>query len=158
MFGIGAGKIELKIQKTTFNPGEEITGTLFLTVKNPIKARGLFIKIFAEQNVREMHEIQGKMKPTDTTRKLYEFQAELDKEREYPKTNEPVAYPFTLAVPQNAPSAHVPKKPDETIDLLVGALSFVTGTGALGPVKWYLEGYLDLPMAFDVSAKVQLDI
>jgi hypothetical protein len=159
MFGLGTGSIELRLPKTAYQAGEEISGTLLLNVKNPAKARGLYVKIYAEQKVREMRSSgSGKMRPVETTRKLYEYQIELDKEREYPKTNGAVSYPFKFVVPEGARSGHAAEKPMDGTDLLISAIRLGTGVGPLGPVKWYLEGFLDLPMAFDVSAKMQLDI
>src|SRR5512136_159822 len=113
MFGLGAGSIAINIPKTAYNAGEEIAGTLELDVRKPVKARGLFLKFYAEQEFREMRHQggSGKMEPVDTKRRLYEYQLELDQEREYAKTNGAVAYPFSLAVPAGAPSGRAKDKP-----------------------------------------------
>ncbi len=41
VFGIGAGKMELRLNKIAFHPGEKIEGTARLTASEEVKARGL---------------------------------------------------------------------------------------------------------------------
>lgn len=159
MFGLGAGKIELNLPKTAYNRGEELKGTLLLTLNQPVKARGLFVKFYAEQKHREMRGSGKDRELKDTIRTIYEFQAELDKEREYLKTDAPAAYPFTFTIPP-APQVDIGQIiPPGVPDILVSALNLIPKTtGPIGPMMWYLEGYLDLPVAFDISKKVQLNI
>jgi len=158
VFGFGVGKIEINIPKKSYKPGEEINGTLFLTVKKPVKARGLFIKIFAEQRFREIRTMNGKQDTTDVVRVIYTYQQGLDIEKEYPVTDPPAAYPFTLAVPGSAGSGGTLSSPLGNLQISAGGFTIGSGPGPIGPAQWYLEGFLDLPFAFDVKAKLALNV
>jgi hypothetical protein len=41
MFGLGSAEIELKINKTSFSPGDTIEGTVTLKVLKPTKSNGV---------------------------------------------------------------------------------------------------------------------
>jgi len=144
MFGIGAGKIELKLEKTTFSPGETIEGQLLLSLNGPVKAKGVFVKLYAEQSFRQKDKIE--------TRRVYEFPLQLDGEKEYPKTTEPLSYDFQIKVPESA--GQVQQRPS----LSIGPITIGIGSGAVGPLKWFVEGQLDIPLAFDIRNRVQLNI
>jgi hypothetical protein len=168
MFGIGAGKIEIYIPRTAYAVGEAIEGTLALTINSSVKGRGVFLKLFAEQKFNEYHpdsgshysSSQGHM--TTVTRTVYEFVLQLDSEREYQKTLQPVNYPFRVGVPQEAnsfrQSAGIGGPVISIGPIRIGGSGFMGGTGPIGPPQWFLEGYLDLPMALDVSKRIQLNI
>ena len=172
MFGLGAGTIEIRIPKIAYVVGEPIEGTLVISVNSPVKARGVFLKLCAEQKFREyIHDSgshhsygQGNGHWTTTSKTVYNFVLQFDGEREYPKTPQPLSYPFRIFVPKEA----------ETLRQYTGSSGFGSpvisigplqiggenymGGGPTGPPDWYLEGYLDLPLAFDVSARVLLSI
>jgi hypothetical protein len=44
----GKGKIDIAIQKTSYAPGDVISGTVALTLKRPVKARELSISLIGE--------------------------------------------------------------------------------------------------------------
>jgi hypothetical protein len=169
MFGIGAGKVEIYIPRTAYTVGEAIEGTLALTVNSPVKARGVFLKLFAEQKFREYHHDSGPHHSssdghmTTVTRTVYDFVIQFDGEREYPKTLQPVSYPFRVYVPQEAISLRQSAGTGGPVisigPIKIGGSGFIGGgTGPIGPPEWFLEGYLDLPMAFDVSKRIRLNI
>lgn len=156
VFGIGAGKIELKLPKTAFSPGEKIDGKLLLSLSGPMNAKGLFVRLYAEQSFREK-DAKGNM--TVKTRRIYDFPLQLDGEKEYPKTAEPLSYDFELKVPESAGQKQEQQSP------LPGWLSSVSigllqigGSGPVGLPRWFVEGHLDIPLAFDIKARVQLNI
>ena len=162
MFGFGVGKVEISIPKKNYKPGEEITGNLLLTVKKPAKARGVFLKIFAEQRFREIRIQNGAQHETQVMRQIYTFQLCLDGEKEYPVTSSPTAYPFTIAVPSSAhPNDGLSApltNPLGNLQIAIGGLTIGGGAGPIGPALWYLEGFLDLPLAFDVKQKLALNV
>lgn len=151
MFGIGVGKMEMKIPKTSFTSGEEIEGTLYLTVNKPVKANGVFIRLYAEQERQEYNE-KGEQERHRVT--IYDSPVQLEGAKEYGKTGEPLVYPFKVKVPPlfllNMPS-------HETIGLGIGPLK-IGIPRSLGLPRWYLQGYLDLPFAFDVKTSTELTL
>jgi hypothetical protein len=158
MFGFGVGKIELKLPRTTFAAGEAIEGTLLLTVNKPAKARGLFAALYAEQQIREQVRNQGKLEMQTVKRRIYEFQQQLDTEKEYQKTDGAAAYPFSIMVPPDAGATRQVVDPLHGFTVRVGGLQIGAGAGPVGPAQWILEGYLDLPLALDVKASVSIGI
>jgi len=151
MFGIGAGKIEIRIPKIAYVVGEAIEGDLILSMNSPQKARGVFLRLYAEQKYREYthgsgsHHSHGHWETT--SRRVHEFVLQFDGEREYPKTSQPLVYPFRIYVPQQA---HILRQN--------ASGGFTGGAGPVGYPEWFLEAYLDLPLAFDVQTRVQLSI
>ena len=158
MFGFGVGKIELKLPKTTYAAGEAIEGTLLLTVNKPVKARGLFATLSAEQQIREQVYNQGKREMRTTTRKIYDYKLQLDTEKEYLKTGEATAYPFSITMPPMAGATQEFFNPLHGLTISIGGLQIGGGPGPTGPAQWILEGYLDLPLALDVKAKVKIGV
>lgn len=144
VFGIGEGKVDIKLSKLQFTPGETISGTVTLSVNNPKKARGVRIEFFGEQ-------VSGYGKNRQV-RRVYEFALNLDTEKEYSGYKE---YPFQIAIPSNlfAP------KTAEAQGVMGTVLQAAQLLGALQqPPQWYLVASLDLAMSFDISKKVQLNI
>ena len=174
MFGIGAGKVEIRIPKIAYVVGEPIEGTLVLLVNSPVKARGVFLKLCADQKYREYvydsgshhsHGFgQGNGHWTTTTKTVYNFVLQFDGEREYPKTPQPLVYPFRIFVPKEAETLRQYTgssglgSPVVSIGQLQIGGGDSMGGGPTGPPDWYLVGYLDLPFAFDVSTRVMLSI
>ena len=158
MFGFGVGKIELKLPKTTYAAGEAIEGTLLLTVNKPVKARGLFATLFAEQQIREQVRNQGKMEMRTEKRKIYNYQQQLDTEKEYQKTDGAEAYPFSITMPPEAGVMQHVVDPLHGFTVSIGGLQIGAGPGPVGPPEWSVEGYLDLPLAFDVKATVNIGV
>jgi len=149
-FGLGAGKITLKLNKMNFGAGETIDGTAILKLKNPTKAKRFYVKLFAEKRVSKMR--GGKQ--SYHTEKVFEFEQNLDGKKEYP--TRPLEYTFSLKVPRDS-SVGVT---DERIKNVIGAISQVASVfgASTGTVKWYVEARLDMPLKFDVSKKIQINI
>lgn len=148
MFGFGKGKIDLKLEKLNFKPGETIKGTVSLELKEPIQARGLKVLFYgiAKQSQTGFSS-SGGVKHRSNTKKIHNFEMTLDGEKEY-KQGE---YNFKIAIPQNA----VPKMPSGALGGMVQAAQFL---GAVPNIKWFVEAKLDIPKGFDVRKKIQINI
>jgi hypothetical protein len=92
------------------------------------------------------------------TRKIYNYQQQLDTDRDYQKTEEAIAYPFSIAMPLTAGVTQEFFNPLHGFTVTIGGLQIGGGPGPIGPAQWTLEGYLDLPLALDVKAKVSIGI
>jgi len=149
MFGIGAGKAELKLPETVYAPGQAIKGKLLLTLSGPINADGVTVKLYAEQTFRES---APKGRTNTVTRRIYELPVTLDGKKEYPKTAEPLSYDFKLVVPENAKQIGAPSGSV----ISIGPITLSSNRGPTGPPKWFVEGQLDIPMAFDIKARTQI--
>jgi hypothetical protein len=123
-----------------------------------LKARGLFLTHSAEQQIREPVRNQGKTEMNTVTRKIYNYQQQLDTEREYGQTSVPAAYPFSVILPHMAQAAQDVTDPLHGFVVSWGGLHIEGGPGPVSPAKWTLEGYLDLPLAIDVKASVGIGV
>lgn len=159
MFGFGVGRIDIRLSKTVFSANEVIEGTLLLTLKKPVKARGLYAILSADQQFREQVRNQNRIEMQTVTRRIYNFQQQLDTEKEYPKTDGVKEYPFSVAIPPEASAlSGIPDDPMHGFSVNIGGMQIGSGPGPVGPAQWSVEGYLDLPLAFDVKAKTSIGI
>ncbi len=68
MFGFGKGKIEIKIEKFNFAPGETIPGEVVMKLKKPLKAKEFNIFFIGEEKITE-RDYEGD--PNTRIRKIY---------------------------------------------------------------------------------------
>ena len=151
----GRGKIDISIQKTRYAPGDTIAGSVNLTLKNQVKARGITISLMGEYTteVAGKRSIDGVMVrarrwqtsetialsrqagPTyDVGHKtehvrICTFNEQLDGEGEYSQSRR---YEFKIKIPTDTPDSSA--------------------------VKWYLLAKLDIPRGRDVTKKVRIKI
>ena len=141
----GKGKIEIQLNRLSFAQEEKIQGKVVLNLNEPVNAREVRIVLQAIRTNSMASKGQNR------TQVLYEFKQVLDGQKQYMGTSE---YAFELLVPSNI----VPKMP-----VAGGALGAAIGVlGALSAstmrVDWYLDASLDIPMGFDVSRRVQIQV
>ena len=139
ILGINAGKMELRLNGTSFRPGDTISGNSRLTLNEPIKARGVIIEFWAERQKR-----RGKSSYTEI---IFKEARQMDSEREYNPHEGPKSYDFSFTVPGGILSEQ-----QFGSDLIGGVMGFMRDMGNRG-IKWFVAAKLDVPMAFDVSAK-----
>ena len=142
--GFGSGKIDMKLEKVNFSPGEMIKGNIDLKMNKPTQARKLRVVFMGEKKTSS----SGKRKSSIQT--IHRFEQELDGEREYSGGN----YSFSIQVPNNILNK---VGPGGNLGTALGAASFLLG-GGLSRVNWFVEASLDMPGAIDVKKRVQVNI
>lgn len=148
MFGFGRGKVELKIDKMNYAPGDKITGKLVMDLKKPIKATKAFVRLYAEAKTTSMS--GGKMS-TNVSR-IYDFVLDLDGAKEYSGQAE---YDFEIVIPRGTTL----DSSDPTQAMAKTALTAVSFLmGKTHNIKWFLVGGLDIKMGFDFTKKIQLNV
>jgi len=160
MLGIGKGKIDIVIPKAHFASGDIISGNVRLTLKKPSKARQLCISLIGEyKSTEQIRNADGHMSTSTQTRKVYDFEVQLDTEKEYSGTQE---YPFEIKIPSDIQSV-APQMPE--IEGAVGkgikiaqAAAAMTGKIPLQRVKWYLSARLDIAGGLDVKKRADITI
>jgi hypothetical protein len=131
------GKMELTLNKYSFARGEKITGHAKLTTSRPIKAKGVFARIYAVEQVRTRN--------GTTTKTVYDFSQPLEQgEKEYAGGE----YDFELMVPGG----------QQRQEGVIGAIQSIASVLSSGFVKWYVEAKLDIPGGADVSKRVQINV
>ena len=146
IFGIGRGKMDIRIVRREYRPGEAIDGTLWLDLKESVMARGVSVALVGERKVVRH---QGKGTQVSTER-VFEFALPLDGEKSYaPGGSE---YRFTITVPQSIQGL-LPQ--GESMSGLMKVVRFLSSPN---PIRWYLDAKLDVPKSVDVSKRVQINI
>lgn len=143
ILGIGAGKMELRLNRTDLHPGETVEGTATLAMNEQMNARGVFAEFWAERTER-----RGK---SSYARILYKKEERLDTEKLY-NPGRQVQYQFKFNVPEGILNAS-----ESGNDLIGGVMGFLREMGNNG-IRWYVKVKLDLPMAFDVSKTIQIKV
>jgi hypothetical protein len=145
VFGFGKGKINIAIQKTTYAPGDIISGNVVLTLKKPVKAREMRISLITE--VLETRTVTissggGRWRRQQQTSwvQVWDSKQQLDGEKEYGQGGE---YRFGIKIPGG--SEELPE-------------GFLGGVSTSRRRRWYLLATLDIPGALDINKKVNITI
>ena len=136
----------MTLNGTNYRGGDTIMGNARLTINDPVKARGVLATFWGERHVTTYR--GGK--PTTSTEILFNVEKNLDTEREYQKTQQPISYDFALQIPENVL---------QKIDLGDGLMGKVAGAlqqMSQGSIRFYVKAKLDIPMGFDVSKKIEV--
>ena len=142
MFGLGKGKIDLILEKTSFAHGEVINGKINMTLKKPINAKGVIVTLFAERTKRDSD--------GDThVQRVFDFSLPVDIEKLYEAT--PTSYDFKIQVP-----AENKVQMEGKIGTALKAFSAIGNM--MSPTKWYIEAKLDIPKGLDVRKKQQISV
>jgi len=158
IFGIGAGKIDIVLEKFNFAPGETIRGKVSFELKKPTLAKKLRITL-AGVRITNQQVQHPNRPPSMETRKdfIHHFEMPLDGEKEYSKGE----YPFEIKIPDNV--LGVSTLPKEATSGILGAvlktaetLSKMSATSSR--IEWYLEAALEVPGAFDVKKKIEITV
>ncbi|MBN1540106.1 MAG: hypothetical protein JW939_08175 [Candidatus Thermoplasmatota archaeon] len=148
--GFWKGKIELKMDRFRFGPGDVIEGDLILTLKKPTKARGIHIRLIGEEKTTERRYEEGHSRTETRTHKIFDLKVPLDGEKEYSEGK----YHFKVPIPRNL--FEEGEKPEGFLGDVVGALESLSGRRSR--IEWTLIGNLDIPMGFDLSKKQSIVI
>jgi hypothetical protein len=157
----GKGKINIAIQKTGYAPGDTISGNVALTLKKPVKARGVSISLIGEQKNTRVGGMVGSGDMSTTTQRIriYDFKLQLDSEKEYSQGQE---YRFEIKIPADILSTK-PQMPELGGKLGQGlkvaqAAAAITGAIPIQQTKWYLLAKLDIPGGMDIKKTADITI
>ena len=151
----GRGKIDISVQKTSYAPGDTISGSVNLTLKNQVKATEITISLMGEYKTEvavkrgidrvtvrarrwQMYDTIAHRKPATPTYdighktehvRFCAFKEQLDGEGEYIQARR---YEFKIKIPTDTPDS--------------------------SSVMWYLLAKLDIPRGRDVTKKVRIKI
>jgi hypothetical protein len=173
MFG-SKGKIDVAIQKTSYAPGDTISGNVALALKKPVKAREVSISLIGEQITtggggtvgwgggRTWGKswgggTMGGGQGSPTIERIYDFKQQLDGEKEYGQGGE---YRFEIKIPADILGTG-PQTPEGKVgQALKVAQTVATFTGAISRrrLQWYLLAKLDIPGGLDISKKVDITV
>jgi len=158
IFGFGRGKIDIHLEKFNFSPGETIKGKISFELKKPIQAKQLRITLAGLKTTTYPDKTSDDVSRTETEKNfIYKFDMPLDGEKEYLKGE----YPFEIKIPTDIlQSTSLSKEASEGVlgTVLKVAETMSRMSGTTSRIDWYLEVSLDVPKAFDVKKKVNINI
>lgn len=135
VLGIGEGRVDLVLDKTSYRPGEAIKGRISLFLNQPEQARALRVEFYGE--------IEKYNGTSRSIQKICQAQKDVSGEKSYASGE---AYDFEIAVPLDAVQ---PQKSG----IIMSLFSIFT------PIpKWYVQACLDMPMKLDMNRKVRIQI
>ncbi|MFU8796273.1 MAG: hypothetical protein ACNA7X_03120 [Dehalococcoidia bacterium] len=159
----GRGKVEVRIQKTHYAPGDIISGDVILALKKPVRAREASVSLIGERITTQTSVGMGGGQTSINTQqqraRVYDFKQQLDGEKEYGPGQE---YHFEMKIPADILSVspgmqEVEGKMGQAMKVAQTAAA-LTGRLPSQRVKWYLLAKLDVPRGLDVSRKVDVTI
>jgi hypothetical protein len=161
----GKGKIDIGLQRTSYAPGDVISGDVVLTVKKPVKAREVSISLVGEHKITQTTSQVGgpmsssSMSTTTKTVRIYDFKQQLDSEKEYSQERQ---YHFEIKIPADTLSmrpqmSEVEGKLGQVLRVAQTAAA-MTGAIPFQRIKWYLSAKLDIPGGLDISRKADITI
>ena len=145
VFGFGKGKIEVFLEKYNFSPGEIIRGRISLKLKTPVQAKALKVGLVGEKATTEF----GRKSTSQSKTHFYNFEMPLDGEKEYVEGE----YNFEIKIPANVLQT---PSPGGAVGDIVKGIQLLSGKDV--KISWYVIAKLDIPLGFDVSKKVQVNI
>jgi hypothetical protein len=151
------GSIRIQLKKYSFNPGENIEGTLQVSLKKPTKGKALRVGLYGKRIDRYVTTdgIIGsgsKQSAGSSTESeiFYKFEQPVAGSQEYHNND----FDFTLQIPPNVleQAQQIENKMVEDMEKATSAIKVITGgtTKTQTQVKWVVKAILDLP-GFDVS-------
>lgn len=149
--GFWKGKMELKLDKYSFDPGENIKGTLIYKLKKNTKARKITIRLIGEEKqTSRRRDSDGHMTTDTRTVKFFDLEIPLDGEKDYKEGS----YDFNVPIPKNLFDPG--QRPKGVVGDIVGALESLGGSRR--DIQWTLMANLDIPKGFDLSKKQKIVI
>ncbi len=139
---LSKGKMELTLDELDYAPGETITGKLDFTLKQPVKARGVFLRLIGED-----------WRGTGSPSPYYRSPRALRREAKHPKMAWQKAY-ATKKIPLDGERQYMG---GGTYRIKMKIPEDVLGSKTF-PRRFFLRGNLDVPRGFDLKTKVPVSI
>ncbi|MFQ6012969.1 MAG: hypothetical protein ACE5LS_04930 [Thermoplasmata archaeon] len=167
----GKGKMEVTLDKYSYEPGETITGYMSFTLKKPVEARGVFTHLIGEERGTESYILNGRQRTRTVWNEVYSMKFPLDGEREYSGGG---TYDIDMHIPGDVLGTP-PEPPGPPMCTGCGE-ELQTGSkykycpycgtrrtrrpprGGGKTMRWWVKANLDRPHALDVKRKVQITI
>jgi len=150
MFGFGKKQIDVVLEKYNFSAGETIKGKVLLTLDKIIHAKQLRVALIGERtSTLPQRKSDGNMHPKQRKEYIFNFQMPLDGEKDYQQGE----YTFEIKIPANV-LQNIPL--EGKAGVILKTIQALSTAGSR--ISWYVQANLDIPMGFDVSKKVQINI
>lgn len=144
VFGFFEGGLELRVNGTSFSPGQKITGTVVVNPDKPKQARELRVLFYGEIMTRSgrHHNIQRILQ----TRQI------ISGEKMYSRGE---SFDFELTLPQPLEF----QAPDNAVGDAIAAIQLIAASMVPAqPRGWFVHATLDIPGSADLNKRAQITI
>ena len=148
--GIGLGELRLALPTTRVTPGATISGTLKLTLPQPIDGKRLVVGLRANQRTVDYSRVGGVRTVQTGTAALYRFEHELAGLQRYESGD----HAFELLVPPDALELRVSAGAGTIGDVARAVSSVVAPTS--GPIEWQVWATLEIPWSRNLDHAVDI--
>lgn len=142
--GVGRGTVQVAVERTRFAPGDDIRGTVTLSLPEPVEGKRLVVTLRATQRTVDYQRVAGVRTVGSSEVTIYEQSQEVGGPRSY--TSE--ALPFTLPLPSDAGDRKPPAPEGKVGDFARAVSSVVAPT--TGPIQWRVTATLVVPWGRDL--------
>ncbi len=154
-------RINLNLDKQQYISSDKITGSVVLSLREPLKAKKLSVNLIVTKKIKRMSipsVSQGSVGVSGSSSKsrLYSFELILDTEKEYADGEE---YPFEISIPSEAVQKSAGGQ-NSVGGILGGALSILSQISPIGQSVYLykIEARLDIPWKIDLTSDVDITI
>lgn len=154
LFGLGDGKMELKLASENAVPGKSLEGTATLTLNKDVRGKEVVAILYAEKTV-----VNRTQNGQVVNRKvnMYEKSETLDTEKLYTKADGPYQYKFSFIIPEFDPGAKLGGTAGTIENLVAGAFA---SRNAASLIRWYVKVELkhEAMLSFPIEKKQEINI
>jgi sporulation-control protein spo0M len=156
----GRGKIDISIQKTSYTPGDTISGSVNLTLKNPVKAREMTLSLIGEYMTIVTDRVIGPVPAVRPKGGLLLTRGRMLQSDEIRKV-EPIHH-YKKST-KNVQIYGFKEQLDGEIEYSQSkeyrfGIKITTDMPTSSVVNWYLLAKLDIPHGRDITKKVRIKI
>ena len=141
------GKVDIILDKYSFNYGDKVAGRVILTAKKPIHATGLKVKIQATERIN-----QYGAKNSSTVRVAFRFEQPVDGEKDYTGGE----YPFEMLLPAQNPGMQ--SGLSGNVETAVNVVKALQGSFSSKSLSWSIGAELNIPNSNDLGKSVQINV
>ena len=147
VFGFGEGKLEIVLERSSYAPGEKISGKIIIATNSDKNADSLKVRFFgrmktvsiSDSMVRDMHtdELKTAKETHISIKEVYPAEVLLGSKQAYSKGSQ---IPFEIQVPSNA----LDDRPGEG------------GNVYTQEPRWFVRAWLSLPLSKDIEGEKEI--
>jgi len=160
VFGFGEGSIELMLDKTLMNFGEQVHGKLKLKLKKEKKAKQLRVRVLAERTQTQYGgRVSSSGRKSNNTQRDVVFSTDIivDGEKTYVPPGQDYDVKIQIPAKTALPSDTTPEL-GGGLGTAIKAAQMLGGVGRSTQIKWFVEATLDIPGGRDIGKKVQITV
>jgi len=154
VFGLFEGNVDMVLPTVNYRFGERLKGTVNVKLKEPKTADALMVHLYGEQQQKSTEIRQGRAVDRYDVVRVFQTDLPLAGKQSYKDQS----FPFEIQLPADPNPRTTLEAPKDLMGAMVLAMTQPRYAPAAAPIRWFVEAHMDLPMAFDIRKKVQINL